>query len=121
MSSTPHRARGPSLPSDARAVFEELLPARLAAAGRVLPDGVGVHFHVEGGGDWLVRGAGGRVLVGAPLNRPSDCRVSCSAGLLLDLVAGVLDPRQAFRAGRLRVQGDVGLALRLAELLREPR
>lgn len=123
MPSTPKRAEAPIAPADARAIFEAVLPRRLAEGPRALPDGVSVVFHVDGdgGGDWLVRGEAGGVVVAAPDAAPSDCRVECDAALLMELVNGETGPREAFLAGRLRVRGDVGLALRLAGLLREPR
>ena len=123
MLSTPNPAEAPIAPADPRAIFEVVLPRHLADGVRALPDGVSVVFHVDGdgGGDWLVRGEADGVVVVAPDARPSDCRVHCDAALLMELVSGETDAREAFLAGRLRVRGDVGLALRLAGLLREPR
>jgi predicted lipid carrier protein YhbT len=123
MLSTPTRAEAAIVPADARAIFEVVLPRHFANGPRALPDGVSVVFHVhgDGGGDWLVRGEADGVVIAVPDALPTDCRVQCDAALLMELVSGETGPREAFLAGRLGVRGDVGLALRLAGLLRESR
>ncbi len=49
---------------------------------------------------------------------PSECRVSLSDQDLEALIEGRLDPTMAYMTGQLRVQGDMNLALQLAQALR---
>jgi putative sterol carrier protein len=49
---------------------------------------------------------------------PADCRISLSADDLEALIEGRLDPTMAYMTGQLRVDGDMGLALQLAQALR---
>lgn len=88
-------------------------PARSAFVG--LPDDVSVTFdlHGDGGGTWTVTRTSGRTAVRRADIASPDCRIACTVGDFLALLKGDLDVRHAFLAGRLGVQGDVGLALRL--------
>ena len=47
----------------------------------------------------------------------SDCTITADSGTFQDLLAGELDPTAAFMSGRLAIEGDMGLAMRLATLL----
>ena len=49
---------------------------------------------------------------------PSECRVSLSDQDLEALIEGRLDPTMAYMTGQLRVEGDMNLALQLAQALR---
>ena len=49
---------------------------------------------------------------------PSECRVSLSDQDLEALIEGRLDPTTAYMTGQLRVEGDMNLALQLAQALR---
>jgi putative sterol carrier protein len=47
----------------------------------------------------------------------ADCTITADADTFQELLAGELDPTAAFMSGRLAVEGDMGLAMRLASLL----
>lgn len=83
-----------------------------------LPDGSAVLFqiHGEGGGTWTVSRRRGRLEVDHGITTHPDCRLSCSVEDFHAILRGELDPRQGFLAGRLEVEGDVGLILRLHRL-----
>ena len=49
---------------------------------------------------------------------PADATVQISIDDLLALASGALDPMMAFMSGKLKVQGDISIAQRLAPLLR---
>jgi len=86
-----------------------------AALYDALPDGVAVSFDLRGpgGGVWSVdrRGNYPRVIRDA-VERP-DCRLSCTVEDFHDLLNGRLSSTRGFMEGRLQVEGDVGLVLRL--------
>lgn len=102
--------------------FEELTEQRvLHRIGQTLPLDVTVAFHIQGagGGEWQVsRGVGGP-RVSQLEHGPKDCTVRCSAPVFMDIVRGRLDARDAFLDGRLRLSGDIGLALRLQGIISE--
>ncbi len=87
---------------------------------KALPHGVAVTFDLHGpeGGVWSVdrRGRSFPKVVRRAVARP-DCLLSCSVEDFEMLLNGQLTGKQGFLEGRLRVQGDVGLILRLQRLL----
>lgn len=66
------------------------------------------------GGRWTVRIAdGGCETEEGAADRP-DVVIGCDAGTFLDLATGVARPGEAFVDGRLRVRGDLALAMRFS-------
>ena len=67
-----------------------------------------------------LRGDGVVFIEGAEVfneDRPADCTVSVSTEDLLALAQGRLDPMSALMRGRMRVTGDMSVALRLQPIL----
>jgi putative sterol carrier protein len=71
-----------------------------------------VKLVIEDEGALLIDGSGARAGDGE-----ADCTLTASADTFRDMIDGALDPTSAFMGGRLRVEGDMGLAMRLASLL----
>lgn len=99
--------------------FESLAERLLHLVGQALPPDVTVAFKINGpgGGEWQVAHQGEQSVVGPLEPGPKDCTVRCSAPVFMDIVQGRLDARDAFLDGRLRLSGDIGLALRLQGIL----
>ncbi len=82
-----------------------------------------VQFHItgEGGGDWVVEVADGRLTVRTGVTTaPADLTVTVRADHYWALLRGEMDPLAAYMRGRLRIQGDLQLAYRLQDLFRMP-
>jgi putative sterol carrier protein len=98
----------------AREVFEQL-PERVNPA--VLGDRrASWRFDVEGAGSWRVEVNGGQVSV-EESTAEADCVISISEKTLLGIVRGERSPVAAYMTGKVKVQGDTELALRLRDLL----
>ena len=50
-------------------------------------------------------------------NKDADCTVGLSIGDLEAMLAGDLAPTTAFMAGKLKVEGDMGVAMKLQSLM----
>ena len=67
---------------------------------------------IEGEGAVRIDEAGATADAGA-----ADCTVTADADTFQSLLAGDLDPTAAFMSGKIRVEGDMGLAMKLGSLL----
>lgn len=69
----------------------------------------------EGGGTWLVN------LKGTPSissgDGPSECTIKMAASDFVDMLEGRAQGQDLFFAGKLQIEGDMGLALKLQSLV----
>jgi putative sterol carrier protein len=73
----------------------------------------------DGGGKWQVAIKDGTCEVTEGANPSPNITLSMSAQDYLDMVAGKLNGQMAFMSGKLRISGDMGLALRFATLFQQ--
>jgi putative sterol carrier protein len=71
----------------------------------------------DGGGSWTVRVADGALGVEDGGTAEPDVTVRASADDWMAIVEGRKDPQLAFLTGKLKVKGDLQLALRLREVV----
>ena len=86
-----------------------------------LPEDVVVAFHIDGsdGGSWQIERLAEGPRIGPVGGGPKDCEMWCSSDTFMRMLKGSLGSNRAFLSGRLRISGDVGLALALEDVLRE--
>jgi putative sterol carrier protein len=73
-------------------------------------------FDIEGAGSWRVDVDNAAVTVSTSQD-PADCVIATDEGTFLGVVNGEQNPMGAFMTGKIRVEGDMGLALGLRDLL----
>jgi len=73
-------------------------------------------FDIEDAGSWRVDVEDGAITV-SPSHDPADCVIATDEGTFLGVVNGEQNPMGAFMTGKIRVEGDMGLALGLRDLL----
>ncbi len=101
-------------------VFERHMPERLRSKPDVVSKIAAVYqFNISGpgGGQWAVdcTRPGGAISAGQA--NAARCTVSCSDTDFLNIVNGKLNAQMAFMSGKLKIQGDMGLAMKLQQIL----
>jgi len=101
-------------------VFDRHMPEKLRSKPDVVAKINAVYqFNISGpnGGQWSVdcTQPGGRIAVGTAAS--PRCTVNCAEADFLNIVNGRLNPQMAFMTGKLKIQGDMGLALKLQQIL----
>ncbi len=106
--------------SSVKDVFEKHIPAKLQAKPDVVAKINAVYqFNIAGpgGGTWSVdcTRPGGAIQPGPSAS--ARCTVSATDQNFLDIVNGKLNAQMAFMSGKLKIQGDMGLAMKLQQIL----
>jgi putative sterol carrier protein len=96
--------------------LEEITDRMKTAVGADSGLGKSVKFDLRSEG--VIRIEGGAV---TNEDLPADCTISVSKDDFLRLAQGKLDPTMAFMQGKLKVNGDMGVAMKLQPLLSKAR
>jgi hypothetical protein len=103
-----------------RDLFERHLPERLRSKPDVVAKINSIYqFNISGpgGGSWSIdcTKPGGEVATGQ--KDGAKCTVAATDADFLNVVNGKLNPQMAFMSGKIRIQGDMGLAMKLQQIL----
>jgi putative sterol carrier protein len=81
-----------------------------------------VQFDLSGdnGGKWWIRIADGTAESGQGELESPNLTLLADAGDYVKIATGKLDPTAAFMSGKLKIKGDMGLAMKFASLFRRP-
>jgi len=101
-------------------VFERHMPERLKNKPDLVSKINAIYqFNITGpsGGQWSVdcTQPGGVITVGAA--GTPKCTVHCSDADFLAIVNKKLNAQMAFMSGKLKIQGDMGMAMKLQQIL----
>lgn len=102
--------------ASAREFFQDLAARTAGGSERTRGLTASYRFDVDGAGSWRVDVDDGAVTV-TESDAAADCVIGVSEAMLLGIVSGRQSPMGAFLMGRIRVDGDAGLAMRLRDLL----
>ncbi len=102
-----------------REFFEGLSEKLEADPGKLSGLDCTYQFNIEGdsGGRWFVTIKDGKVTVNEGGAEDPDCVITVKDSDFADLLSGSLNPQMAFMMGKLKVAGDMGLALKLGTFL----
>jgi putative sterol carrier protein len=106
----------PDAPSSCKQVFDQM-PSRFK---KEAAQGLNAVFQFdlsgEGGGKWQISINNEKCDIKEGAHPSPNTTISMAAQDYLDLAAGKLNPQMAFMTGKLRISGDMGLALRFQGL-----
>lgn len=101
-------------------IFEKRIPERLAKKPE-LPKKINEAFQFkltgDGGGDWYIDLTKESDFTAAGEKADAGVTVTMTATDFIALVEGTLNPQMAFMSGKLKVSGNMALALKLQEIL----
>jgi putative sterol carrier protein len=67
----------------------------------------------DGGGEWFVKLADGKGEVGQGTAENPNITISAASDVWLDIVSGKMNGQTAFLTGKIKIQGDMSLAMKL--------
>lgn len=101
---------------NAAEIFAQMPEAFLAEKAGDLSATYQFNLSGEGGGDWAVTVAGGACTVVEGQAEKPNVTISMDADDFAKMISGDLQPVVAFTQGKIKLQGDTSLALKLQEL-----
>lgn len=90
----------------------------LEAAAEALKGKIG--DGIDGSVKFAIEGEGAIVIDGASVSTEdsdADCTISADMDTFQDLFNGELDPTAAFMTGKIKIDGDMGVAMKLGQIL----
>lgn len=78
------------------------------------------HLDGDGGGDWFATIRDQKLAISSGIHYSPNLTVQANAQDVLDIYAGKQDAMRAFMQGKLRISGNMSLAMRLIGLFRMP-
>src|ERR1041384_8170181 len=76
-------------------------------------------FNITGdnGGVWTVDLTKEPGVVTAGSTGTAKCTVTCASSDFMNIAAGKMNPQMAFMSGKLKIKGDMGLAMKLQKVI----
>lgn len=103
---------------NAEQVFTEKIGPKLKAdPAKAKAIGALVLFHITGSGDWVLDCSKDPAELKPGSVEGARVEVTMSEEDFVKLANGQLNPQMAFLGGKLKVKGDMGLALKLGQIL----
>lgn len=109
-----------SVADDVEEIFDEMPAAFLPEKAAGLNKTIQINLNGEGGGQWAVKIADGAVSVDAGQADAPHLTLRMDATDYVDLAHGQANAMALFMAGKVKVEGDISLAMKFQELFAGP-
>lgn len=104
----------------AKQLIEEKIARKLKERPEIAK-GIGVAIAIDltgaGGGRWVIDMSGSPAKISMDRNAPVTTTISMETDIFEKMAAGELDPQMAFLSGKVKVDGNLGVAIKLGQLL----
>ena len=107
-------------PTNPKQYFEEKITKKLQDRPDISKSVNSVYeFNITGdnGGVWTVDLTKEPGTVSSGSTGAAKCTVTCAAGDFMNIVSGKMNPQMAFMSGKLKIKGDMGLAMKLQKVI----
>jgi putative sterol carrier protein len=91
--------------------FFEQVPGRVGPEQASTLD-ASYRFDIDGAGSWHMEANGDRIVI-SESDAPADCVIRADEATFLGIVEGRQSAMSAYMTGKIRVEGDLSLAMRL--------
>lgn len=104
--------------SEIKKIIEEKIAGKLRDRPEIakgIGTAVAIDLSGEGGGRWLIDMSKEPAAVGMSA-QPATTTISMEAKVFEQMVRGEIDPQTAFLTGKVKVDGNLGVAIKLGQL-----
>jgi putative sterol carrier protein len=105
-----------SLADDLSLIFQKMPQAFVPEAAAGVKATIQLNLTGEEGGNWLLRLADSQLAVEAERAESPDLTLTLAAADFVALLKGEINPMSLFMGGRIKISGDMGLALKFQNM-----
>lgn len=106
---------------DIQKIIQKMPEAFLAEKAAGLNTTIQLELTGDGGGDWVIKIANGTVNVTAGQSAAPNLTLTMAASDYVSISYGEANPINMFMAGKIKLQGDMTLAMKFPELFTRSR
>src|SRR5882724_6737453 len=101
-------------------IFKEMPNSLNADAAKGMNSTIQFNLSGDGGGEWYVTIKDGKAEVAKGKAPAANMTLSMTAPDYVDMITGKLNGQMAFMSGKLKISGDMGLAMKMQSLFKRP-
>jgi putative sterol carrier protein len=105
-----------SISTEVKEIFAQMPGAFLPEKAAGLNKTIVIDLNGEGGGQWTIKLADGNISIDEGEDASPHLALRMAATDFVDLIHGRANPMNLFMAGKVRVEGDVTLAMKFQDL-----
>jgi len=101
-------------------IFKEMPGSLYADAAKGMNSTIQFNLSGDNGGQWNVAIKDGKAEVNKGTAASPNMTLSMTAQDYVDMILGKLNGQMAFMSGKLKISGDMGLAMKMQSLFKRP-
>ena len=101
-------------------IFDQMSANLNADAAKGMNSTIQFNLSGDNGGQWYVTIKDGKAEVHKGTAPSANMTLSMSAADYVDMIMGKLNGQMAFMSGKLKISGDMGLAMKMQSLFKRP-